>query len=58
MYSISNKQRDDILTLLKAFAESSNDKSLQALNRRRRAMLLVRNLEKRKPHGKRLTLNK
>lgn len=58
MYSISNKQRDDILTLLKAFAESSNDKSLQALNRRRRAMLLVRNLEKRKPHGKRLSLNK
>jgi hypothetical protein len=58
MYSISNKQRDDILTLLKAFAESSNDKSLQALNRCRRAMLLVRNLEKRKPHGKRLTLNK
>jgi hypothetical protein len=58
MYSISNKQRDDILTLLKAFAESSNDKSLQALNRCRRAMLLVRNLEKRKPHDKRLTLNK
>lgn len=58
MYSISNKQRDDILTLLKAFAESNNDKSLQALNRRRRAMLLVRNLEKRKPHDKRLSLNK
>jgi hypothetical protein len=58
MYSISNKQRDDILTLLKAFAESSNDKSLQALNRCRRAMLLVRKLEKRKPHGKRLSLNK
>ncbi|MBO7307903.1 MAG: hypothetical protein J6U59_07735 [Alistipes sp.] len=58
MYSISNKQRDDILTLLKAFAESNNDKSLQALNRCRRAMLLVRNLEKRKPYGKRLSLNK
>lgn len=52
MYSISNKQRDDILTLLKAFAESSNDKSLQALNRCRRAILLVRNLEKRTPDNK------
>lgn len=52
MYSISDKQRDDILTLLKAFAESSNDKSLQALNRCRRAILLVRNLEKRTPYNK------
>lgn len=52
MYSISNKQRDEVLALLKAFIEDGSDKSLRAMNRRRRAMLLVRNLEKRKPYGK------
>lgn len=52
MYNISNKQRDEVLALLKAFIDGDSNKSLRAMNNRRRAMLLVRNLEKRKPYGK------
>lgn len=53
MYNISNKQRDEVLALLKAFIDGDSNKSLRAMNNRRRAMLLVRNLEKRKPYVKR-----
>lgn len=55
MYSISNRQRDEVLALLRVFVETNDDKSLQAVNRRRRAVLLMRNLEKRKPYDKKST---
>lgn len=55
MYSISNKQRDEVLALLRAFVETNEDKSLQSVNRRRRAVLLMRNIEKRKPYDKKST---
>lgn len=53
MYSISNRQRDEIISLLQAFVERDADKSLQAHNRRRRAMLLVRKLERKQKYGTR-----
>lgn len=55
MYSISNKQRDEVLALLRAFVEINEDKSLQSVNRRRRAVLLMRNIGKRKPYDKKPT---
>lgn len=48
MYTISNKQRDDIISLLKAFASEREGSDLRKVNMRRRALLLARKIEKRK----------
>lgn len=56
MYSISNKQFSDIMVLLSAFTQlSASAGDNQAKNQRRKALLLMRNLKKRKPYDKRST---
>lgn len=59
MYSISNKQYSDIMKILSAFTQQLPcGGDIQAKNRRRKAMLLMRDMKKRKPYDKRPALNK
>lgn len=54
MYSISNKQYSDIMKILSAFTQLPPcGGDIQAKNRRRKAMLLMRDLKKRKQYDKR-----
>ena len=49
MYSVSNKQYGEIIKFLKALAQLYDCAGdIQAKNQRRKALLLMRNLKKRK----------
>lgn len=56
MYSVSNKQYGEIIKFLKVLAQLYDCAGdIQAKNQRRKALLLMRQLSKRKPYDKRST---